>query len=91
MESEVLSEALICDDLDTYVAKAIALAKEPALYASVRGTIESTRLSAPLFDTKSWTKRAEGLLLGALKQVHENKGGTKRVTPWKSPLRMNAY
>lgn len=61
---------LITQSEDEYFAKALELASKPHLLKSIRGKLESNRLTTPLFDTKQYVKDLEALYLSILKQYH---------------------
>jgi predicted O-linked N-acetylglucosamine transferase (SPINDLY family) len=58
---------LVTESLDDYEARALALARDRALLAAYRERLNANRGTAPLFDTASYTKALEALLLTACK------------------------
>lgn len=53
-----LPELIAADDED-YVARAIALARNPSLYKSIRERLQKERQASPLFDPRLYTARLE--------------------------------
>jgi predicted O-linked N-acetylglucosamine transferase (SPINDLY family) len=56
---------LVTDDLDSYAAQALRLARDPDLLAGLRLRLRQNRATHPLFDTAGYTRDFEALLLQA--------------------------
>jgi len=54
---------LMCDDVMAYVAKAIALARDPHERARLRAHLETSGRASPLFDTRATTRALEAAYL----------------------------
>jgi len=62
-----LTDELICDSADTYVATALALAHDLPRLRRLQAHLATQRLNLPLFDSLGYTKDLEALLL----RMHE--------------------
>ena len=60
---------LICADLDGYRARALDLARSPAVLENLRERVRESRKSAPVFDTERYTRDLEALLRTAHESV----------------------
>ncbi|MEY4564244.1 MAG: hypothetical protein RLZZ618_3521 [Pseudomonadota bacterium] len=72
-----LTDELICDSADTYVATALALAQDLPRLRRLQAHLATQRLSLPLFDSLGYTKDLEALLL----RMHERATGGLDPTP----------
>ena len=71
---------LVTEDLESYEALALALAKEPPRLHAIREKLKSNRQSAPLFDTASTTRHIEAAYeeMRARRLRGEAPGGLRR-------------
>ena len=69
---------LICETLEDYEARAIALARSPDLLRRIRETLIGRRTTSPLFDTAAFTRHLEA----AYRQMHARQRGGLAPEPF---------
>jgi protein O-GlcNAc transferase len=67
---------LVTDNLDSYAALALKLARNPPLLAGIRQRLTQNRLTCPLFDTDRFTRHIEQAYVTMLDN-HRQGGGPR--------------
>lgn len=82
MISSVGCEELVMNDINSYVQKAISLGRDRSLVAQFKQRLIDSRLTSPLFDTRSFAQRFGNAVLQGVTQMRANalaKSTTKEV------------
>jgi predicted O-linked N-acetylglucosamine transferase (SPINDLY family) len=56
---------LVCTDLEDYRERALQLARQPERLQALRAQLDERRATLPVFDTQSYTRDLEALLMQA--------------------------